>query len=294
MAFDISILANTLVINSNSSVQASGVGIYTNTTHIANQSNVSAQGLGCRSKTGLGCGYYDLTLNQLLACSGTGGSYGGLGGSSAPDTCTLLAPRRSYGSLVFPTNKGSGGGNPLTNSLSAGGGLIVVQTYMLSIDTNSEINVDGAGGLFGGGGGSGGSINIQTAFVAGGGQLSAEGGFGKSSGGGGRISLQLMLWANSTISQPSSSLILQVNPGGTNASSLSSGLNGSIFTTPCLPGQQLTLQYLCQSCPGGTFKPSFGYSGCINCSQPPNSLTPSRNQTCSRVASTTPASKVHR
>ena len=68
MAFDISILANTLVINSNSSVQASGVGIYTNTTHIANQSNVSAQGLACRSKIGLGLGSYDLACNELLAC----------------------------------------------------------------------------------------------------------------------------------------------------------------------------------------------------------------------------------
>lgn len=200
-AFNISIIATTLEIT-NSSIQASAVGIYTNTTIISAQGNISAQGLGCRSKTGLGCGYYDVTLNQLLACSGTGGSYGGLGGSSAPDTCTLLAPRRTYGSVVFPTNKGSGGGNPLTNNLSSGGGLIVIQTYMLSIDSTSEINADGLGGLYGGGGGSGGSINVQTAYVSGKGEISAMGGVGKSSGGGGRISLQLMMWLNGSIVQP--------------------------------------------------------------------------------------------
>jgi hypothetical protein len=55
--------------------------------------------------------------------------------------------------------------------------------------------------MFGGGGGSGGSINIQTAYVQGSGQLSAEGGIGKSSGGGGRISLQLMMWTNSRFVQ---------------------------------------------------------------------------------------------
>jgi hypothetical protein len=131
--FDIVILATTIIIN-HSTILSSGIGLYANTTSVVNFGNVTSQGLGCRSKTGLGCGYYDLTLNQLLACSGTGGSYGGLGGSSSPDTCTLLASRRTYGSMQFPINKGSGGGNPLQNNLSAGGGLILIQTYIFNID----------------------------------------------------------------------------------------------------------------------------------------------------------------
>jgi len=82
-AFNVTVMASTLIVNG-SSISASGVGVYANNTQIINQGNISAQGLGCQSKIGLGCGYYDLTLNLLLACSGTGGSYGGLGGSSAP------------------------------------------------------------------------------------------------------------------------------------------------------------------------------------------------------------------
>lgn len=236
--FVVAVIANQLTVNLLSSIEGSGIAVYANTLILANVSNISAQGLGCLSKNGLGCGYYDLTLNQLLACTGSGGSYGGLGGSSAPDTCTLLASRRTYGNLTFPTNKGSGGGNPLTNNFSAGGGLVFVQTTQFFMDGTSEINVDGLPGLFGGGGGSGGSINIQTASVNGAsGQLSAQGGSGRSSGGGGRISLQFMQWANASLQQPSSSMTLLVGAGGANVSSLSSGLNGSIFTTPCRPGQ---------------------------------------------------------
>lgn len=36
---------------------------------------------------GQGCGYFDTELNQLLSCTGTGGSYGGLGGNSSPLSC---------------------------------------------------------------------------------------------------------------------------------------------------------------------------------------------------------------
>lgn len=47
-------------------------------------SYVNTTGLGFPSGTGYGCGYFSEVLNQLLGCSGTGGSYGGYGGNSSP------------------------------------------------------------------------------------------------------------------------------------------------------------------------------------------------------------------
>lgn len=192
--YSITLISQNIRFNS-SMMKGSGIGIYGNSTYFGNWSNITTKGLGCRAELGYGCGYYDVTLYQLLSCTGTGGSYGGLGGNSAPDPCTLLASRRTYGNLSFPLNKGSGGGNPLDNMYSSGGGLVVIQTYFLTIDKNSSIISDGESGPYGAGGGSGGSINIQTAFVNGSGTLSANGGNGNSSGGGGRISLQFMMWS---------------------------------------------------------------------------------------------------
>jgi len=49
-------------------------------------------------------------LNQLLGCSGSGGSHGGFGGSSGPDNCNLLMSRPPYGRESLPHLPGSGGG----------------------------------------------------------------------------------------------------------------------------------------------------------------------------------------
>lgn len=265
--YTITLIAENIKFN-NSMMRASGIGLYANSTYIGGGSNITTKGLGCRAEMGYGCGYYDLTLNQLLSCTGTGGSYGGLGGNSAPDPCTLLASRRTYGSLSFPLNKGSGGGNPLDNTFSTGGGLIVIQTYILTVDSTSAVISDGENGPYSAGGGSGGSINIQTAFVNGSGVLSANGGSGNSSGGGGRISLQFMMWSERSFVQLNndlgSTLKISTEGGANNISQLSSGLRGSFYTTTCLPGMYLSTalpsnNYLCVLCPNGTFKSIYGY-----------------------------------
>lgn len=62
-----------------------------------NYSVINTSGLGYPSGMGNGCGYFDEVLNQLLGCTGTGGSYGGFGGNSGPDNCNLLMSNPPYG-----------------------------------------------------------------------------------------------------------------------------------------------------------------------------------------------------
>ncbi len=49
-------------------------------------------------------------MNQLLGCTGSGGSYGGFGGNSWPDNCNLMISRTPYSLNSYPTIPGSGGG----------------------------------------------------------------------------------------------------------------------------------------------------------------------------------------
>lgn len=81
---------NSIVIAANNSaniidstLRISVVAIYSTYITFTN-SIINTTGLGFPSGTGYGCGYFDEALNQLLGCSGTGGSYGGYGGNSSP------------------------------------------------------------------------------------------------------------------------------------------------------------------------------------------------------------------
>ena len=73
---------NSVSIN-NSFVSISVISVYTPTLNVVN-SSLDGSGLGYSSGTGLGCGYFDEVLNQLLGCTGTGASHGGYGGNSEP------------------------------------------------------------------------------------------------------------------------------------------------------------------------------------------------------------------
>jgi hypothetical protein len=273
-SFEITLNASQIALQ-NVNITASGVGFAANSVSFSS-TNVSTAGLGCQGSRGLGCGYYDVTLGQLLGCTGTGGSYGGRGGSSSPDTCAFLAPRQTYGSIKDPTMKGSGGGTFQQNSfsISSGGGVIFLQTLNFSMDSQSKLDSDGSSGtLFSSGGGSGGSINIELALLSGELTLSAKGGGGKSSGGGGRIALKFMNWTEPTYAvmndQQTSAVNVDITGGPNSVSNGSQGLNGSFFTTPCLPGY--SLNGVCRVCSAGTFKTTYGYQNCTACLNPPNS-----------------------
>ena len=77
------ILSNNTINLLNCELRVSVIALYTPSLTIDNVT-LNTTGLGFSSGTGYGCGYFNEVLNQLLGCSGTGGSYGGFGGNSSP------------------------------------------------------------------------------------------------------------------------------------------------------------------------------------------------------------------
>lgn len=139
-------------------------------------SRIDASGKGFGINTGPGRGYVD------SSGYGTGGSYGGEGGSSAASGRL----GSTYGSYASPIDLGSGGGGP---GAGAGGGAV-------RLSVGGVLSVDGyllADGVQGNPGGSGGSLWITTGTLIGNGFISANGGYiyndGCGSGGGGRVSV---------------------------------------------------------------------------------------------------------
>ncbi|OQA51771.1 MAG: hypothetical protein BWY43_00828 [candidate division WS2 bacterium ADurb.Bin280] len=130
--------------------------------------------------------------------SGSGASYGGLGGPSY----NLIAPGSVYGSesASYPYMLGSGGGAGHSGVGGSGGGAITLRV-MGDVVVDGEISADGGVGSGGfsswrPGGGSGGSIFIVCSSISGTGTIVASGGdglgdvnFGSGGGGGGRISI---------------------------------------------------------------------------------------------------------
>jgi hypothetical protein len=119
----------------------------------------------------------------------SGGSYGGKGAQG-----DHALPGYTYGTVLTPTNLGSGGSSL---SASSGGGAVLltvggatrVDGVITAGGTNEDISANG--------GGSGGSVFLVTANLAGSGLIQANGGQGyinngnSGSGGGGRIAIQL-------------------------------------------------------------------------------------------------------
>jgi hypothetical protein len=146
---------------------------------------ISLDAAGFVGGQGPGAGGY--LHNDLYGNSGGGGGYGGLGASSVAGA----SGGNSYGSVLQPTDLGSGGGTFTTADGGFGGGA-------LQINVTKSLQLDGAisanGGDFlteGGGGGSGGSLWLTVGALSGTGTISANGGDGDyflgGGGGGGRI-----------------------------------------------------------------------------------------------------------
>ena len=91
-------------------MKSSLIGIFAQNVTITDNSTISTTGNGYPSATGYGCGYFDSILNQLLGCTGSGGSYGGFGGNSWPDNCNLMISKSPYQLHSYPSSPGSGGG----------------------------------------------------------------------------------------------------------------------------------------------------------------------------------------
>ena len=120
--------------------------------------------------------------------SGGGGAYGGFGGLSLGES----PGGNAYGSVLTPTNSGSGGGAGSDVGGSGGGSVILVVGGDILVD--GTITANGANGVnSGSGGGAGGGIWLTSQSIEGTGVISANGGEGEETagggGGGGRVAI---------------------------------------------------------------------------------------------------------
>ena len=147
---------------------------------VDSSSAISATGYGYGGGAGPGAGTTASVYGGGGGYGGNGANYGGAVGGSG------------YGSLLQPTDLGSGGGAGAYNAGGAGGGSIrLIVGGTLQVDGSLAANGNG-GGTYGGGG-SGGSVYVTAGTLAGAGTISANGGDwsnnGSGAGGGGRIAL---------------------------------------------------------------------------------------------------------
>lgn len=211
-------------------------------------------------------------LNQLLGCTGSGGSYGGFGGSSSPNNCNLMVSQPPYDNGIWPRSPGSGGGFFMKeiSAFSSGGGIINIQCGIISL-IGSKLEANGYAGIQSGGGGSGGAIALDYMAISGNGSISCNGGNARSSGGGGRLRLWCHGWKQSPINQNLIMIVVSCMGGLLCSGKYSCGENGSIVTSPCPPGYALNLTTLsCEMCDIGHYQVTFGYSRCLPCGNKPD------------------------
>lgn len=164
-----------LAINANANVQAGG--------------GIVADGAGNPGNLGYGAGRFSNVPGYGYI--GGGGGYGGYGASGT--FATQAFGGLTYGSLLAPTDLGSGGGGYSAGYGGPGGGAIRLN-ILGGLILNGKMSAQGMAGVVpGAGGGSGGSIWLTVGTLGGAGLISANGGDGNGlggGGGGGRIVLQ--------------------------------------------------------------------------------------------------------
>jgi len=155
--------------------------------------SIDVSGRGFSSSHGPGAG------KDWFYASGAG--YGGRGGRSS----NRVVGGEPYGSIIAPSDMGSGGGrdDDANASGGAGGGLIHLEAGG-TLTINGAIRANGLNGSANeSGGGAGGGIWIVAGLITGNGVISANGGNGSNvnvsgGGGGGRIALYYNSAANYT------------------------------------------------------------------------------------------------
>jgi RHS repeat-associated protein len=178
------LLSTNMTAKVNSTWQGVGVTLNAGSVQVDAGSSINADAQGYVSNAGPGAGNY-----------GSGGSYGGVGGYNSSN------PALIYGSAPMPMDLGSGGGAAQYNGSNGGGAIRLIVSGTLTnngiISANGE-QVEPARG----GGGSGGSVYVTTATLAGSGSFTANGGSnpnlslsGSAPGGGGRVAIY---YANAT------------------------------------------------------------------------------------------------
>ena len=154
--------------------------------HIAGDLVVEATGAVHGDGGGFMTGYGSGGVGWTAATGGSGATHGGVGGrynTSTPDLDT-------YGSILSPTTIGSGAGYNGEGAPGWGGGAVVLRVAGATV-VNGRLSANATSG---GSGPSGGSVNLTTATLSGGGTISADGGPGTNvggAGGGGRVAIRL-------------------------------------------------------------------------------------------------------
>jgi hypothetical protein len=149
---------------------------------------ITANGKGFAGGIGPGAGG---SFSTSFGFTGGGGGYGGYGGANF----TNLGGGNYYGSVLSPTDFGSGGGQgagTFPNSRGGAGGGAIRLTVNGMLLLNGTLGADGGNGIAqGSGGGSGGSVWLTLGRLSGNGRISANGGSGEmplgGGGAGGRI-----------------------------------------------------------------------------------------------------------
>ena len=170
-------------LESSSEIKSSRINLTAENVSVNSQNTLNTRGLGfsggdsSEPGSGPGSGVYGDPDD------GTGASFGGLGGTDAQGD--PVEP--TYGSLIQPTQFGSGGGGSSNRKGGNGGGAIFINsTNELALggkltsrgqDPSNNNNYAGAG--------SGGSIWIVADLFSGNGEINAEGGTAFNQGGGG-------------------------------------------------------------------------------------------------------------
>ncbi len=122
------------------------------------------------------------------------GVFGAAHGGAAPDAgASILVNSNTYGSIIAPTNLGSGSTG--TFGVRGGGAIRMMVAGTTTVATASMISANGANASTRGGG-SGGSLYLTTGWLTGSGLLRANGGNGAAGnfsggGGGGRVAIVL-------------------------------------------------------------------------------------------------------
>lgn len=145
---------------------------------------ILGDGAGYTSGMGPGRGAYS-TYSPYTRLGG-GGAYGGYGGTGfALSSTNKSAGGNAYGSVITPTERGSGGGGDARTTGGSGGGVVDLRVSG-ALEIGGVISANGNPGTsLGGGGGSGGSVLIEAGALTGTGVISADGGNGNGQGGGG-------------------------------------------------------------------------------------------------------------
>lgn len=178
----LNVSGDVIVEGDGSEILARNLTIFADTVTVGVGARISSSGLGFSAGEGIGPG-------SNHSYSASGGSHGGLGG---PGLVDAIGP--SYGSTLFPTDFGSGGGSSLGGPSptvgGAGGGALWLQARIIIV--NGTMSSDGVAPSrdqnaarhdSGAGGGAGGSIFVKAVeSFSGFGSLSAVGGDGMFAG----------------------------------------------------------------------------------------------------------------